>query len=76
MSTISTLEYQIGGMDCGSCAGTIRTAIERMPGVSEFNVSVARERMKLTLDESKTDRAKIEKVIKSLGFSPSALAGK
>ena len=63
------LEYEIGGMDCASCATTIQTAIDRMPGVSELRISVARERMQLLLDEKQTGQEKIVKAVKSLGFS-------
>ncbi|WP_348639311.1 heavy metal translocating P-type ATPase [Aquamicrobium sp. LC103] len=56
-------------MDCASCAGIVRAALERMPGVSDLHVSVPRERLKLVLDENRTDRGKIVKAIESLGFT-------
>lgn len=53
-------------MDCASCWQTIQTAIDRMPGVSELRISVARERMQLLLDEKQTGQEKIVKAVKSL----------
>lgn len=46
--------FGVAGMDCASCAATITTAIGKMPGVSEINISVAREMMTLRLDETRT----------------------
>ncbi|MCM2477298.1 cadmium-translocating P-type ATPase [Rhizobium sp. CG5] len=64
------LAYRVEGMDCASCAATITSAIGKMPGVSGINISVARERMTLTLDESTTPRDTLEGAIRKLGFRP------
>ena len=69
-----TLEYRIGGMDCASCAATIRTALERMPGVSDLNISVQSERLSLRLAPEGTSRERVEGAIASLGYSASALS--
>lgn len=64
------LVYRVEGMDCASCAGTITTAIGKLPGVSDISVSVSREMMTLRLDESGTPRAQLETTIRKLGFRP------
>lgn len=64
------LAYRVEGMDCASCAATITSAIGKMPGVSGINISVAREHMTLTLDESATPRDALEGAIRKLGFRP------
>jgi Cd2+/Zn2+-exporting ATPase len=61
-------EWTITGMDCGSCANKIKTALDRLPGVDEIDVALMNERLRLTLDEAKTPRADIEQTIKKLGF--------
>ncbi|WP_245875498.1 heavy metal translocating P-type ATPase [Puniceibacterium antarcticum] len=61
-------EWMITGMDCGSCAGKVRGAVERLPGVSEVDVALMAERLRLTLDEGLTSRATVETAIKRLGF--------
>lgn len=63
------LEYQIGGMDCASCAATIRSAVSTLPGVAEVDVSVPRERMTLTLLPGGSAAADIEDAVRSLGYS-------
>ena len=67
------LTFTVGGMDCGSCAAKIETALSRLPGVADIEVSVARERLNLSLAEDKTSVAKIEDTLRKLGFKPALL---
>jgi Cd2+/Zn2+-exporting ATPase len=67
------LTFSVGGMDCGSCAAKIETALSRLPGVADVKVSVARERLNLSLAESKTPVEKIEDTLRKLGFKPALL---
>ncbi|KPH73660.1 heavy metal translocating P-type ATPase [Bosea vaviloviae] len=76
ISNSQTLSWKIGGMDCASCAATIRGAVERLPGVADVRLSVMSETMTLALDEGRTDRAAIEKRVASLGYTTVALAAK
>jgi Cd2+/Zn2+-exporting ATPase len=69
----SALTFSVGGMDCGSCAAKIETALSRLPGVADVKVSVARERLNLSLAESKTPVEKIEDTLRKLGFKPALL---
>lgn len=63
--------FKVGGMDCGSCANTIKTALGRVPGVSDLKISVTTETMSLMLDETATPVSEIEKRVRKLGFEPS-----
>jgi len=67
------LAWKVSGMDCASCAAKIRGAVERMPGVSDVRLSVMTETLTLSLDESQTSRAVIEKQISGLGYSVKAI---
>ncbi|MDR6188818.1 Cd2+/Zn2+-exporting ATPase [Agrobacterium pusense] len=67
------LTFSVGGMDCGSCAAKIETALSRLPGVADVKVSVARERLNLSLAENKTPVEKIEDTLRKLGFKPALL---
>ncbi|NSX89909.1 heavy metal translocating P-type ATPase [Agrobacterium tumefaciens] len=67
------LTFTVGGMDCASCAAKIETALTRLPGVGDIKVSVARERLKLSLDESKTSVEKIEETVRKLGYKTALL---
>ncbi|MES2667775.1 MAG: heavy metal translocating P-type ATPase [Pseudomonadota bacterium] len=71
-------DWTVSGMDCGSCASKIKDAVARLPGVSGVEVGLMSERLRLTLDETKTGRDKVEKLVKSLGYglTPRAVAAK
>ncbi|MEC9245370.1 MAG: cation transporter, partial [Pseudomonadota bacterium] len=58
-------------MDCASCANKIRTALERLPGVSDVRVSVMSETLALALDEGRTERGKVERTVEKLGYTVS-----
>ncbi|XHB99470.1 heavy metal translocating P-type ATPase [Nitratireductor sp. ac15] len=68
----NTHSWTVGGMDCASCAGKIRTALERLPGVSDVKVSVMSETLALAIDEGKTGRETIERTVEKLGYKVSA----
>ena len=61
-------DWTVSGMDCGSCAGKIRNAVTRLPGVSGVEVGIMSERLRLTLDENKTGREQVEKTVRALGY--------
>ena len=68
MAAASALKLRIEGMDCGSCAAKIETAMRRLPGVAEVEVSVAAASMSITVDEDRTSRETIRAKVDSLGF--------
>ncbi|MCF4099746.1 heavy metal translocating P-type ATPase [Maritalea mediterranea] len=61
-------EWSVIGMDCGSCANKVRTALDRMPGVDVLDVAPMNERVRFTLDGAQTHHQEIEKTIKQLGY--------
>ena len=61
-------DWTVSGMDCGSCATKVRSAVARLPGVSDVEVGIMTERLRLTLDETQTARDKVEKTVRSLGY--------
>lgn len=68
----ATYEWTVSGMDCASCAGKVRGAVERLPGVSDVDVALMTERLRLTLDEGQTPRDQIEAIVKRLGYGIAA----
>ncbi|NER61059.1 copper-translocating P-type ATPase [Pseudomonas sp. MAFF212428] len=49
MPTSTTLELQIGGMTCASCAGRVERALNKVPGVQRVSVNLANERAHVEL---------------------------
>lgn len=66
--------FRISGMDCASCANTIRTAVGGMSGVTDVRVSVTREMMFLAVDEAKTPLDAVSRQVQSLGYGAELLA--
>jgi len=64
----TSCDWTVTGMDCGSCATKIKDAVTRLPGVSDVEVGIMSERLRLTLDEGQTGRDKIEKTVRALGY--------
>ncbi len=69
---VLTLEWTVSGMDCGSCAGKVRDAVGRMPGVSNVSVTLMSEKLRLSLDPSQTLPAGVEAAVQALGYGISA----
>ncbi|MFX0541261.1 heavy metal translocating P-type ATPase [Roseovarius sp. S4756] len=74
MNTISPdpIEWRVTGMDCGACAAKVRGAVERLPGVSEVDVALMAERLRLRLDADQTSATQVEKAVRGLGFGIAA----
>jgi Cd2+/Zn2+-exporting ATPase len=75
-STLESQEWIVSGMDCASCAAKIRTAVERLPGVSDVNVAIMTEKLTLKLAPGTTPRDKIETTIIKLGYGIGATKAK
>ena len=74
--TSTSRQFRIVGMDCASCAATITSALGGSRGISNANVSMAREILTLDLDLSQTKAADVEKTVRSLGFDVAPLKSK
>lgn len=65
-----TLELQIGGMTCASCAGRVERALGKLAGVEQVSVNLASERAHLEVLQAVDDSALISAVEKA-GYSAS-----
>ncbi|MBD2614010.1 MULTISPECIES: heavy metal translocating P-type ATPase [Nostocales] len=69
MVSLQTLQLQIGGMDCGSCAKTIEVGVQKIIGVQEASVSFANERLHISYDPQLVNEKAIYDRIKDLGYT-------
>ncbi|RAP40478.1 cadmium-translocating P-type ATPase [Rhodovulum viride] len=67
-TTARTHEWTVTGMDCGSCAGKVRGAVERLPGVDAVEVSLMRETLRLRLEAGASSPAEVEAAVRAVGF--------
>ncbi|MDZ8258925.1 heavy metal translocating P-type ATPase [Nostoc sp. ChiQUE01b] len=69
VTPVKTLQLQIGGMDCGSCAKTIEAGVQKIIGVKEASVSFASVRLQVSYDPQLVNETAISDQIKSLGYT-------
>ncbi|MFS0824827.1 heavy metal translocating P-type ATPase [Pseudomonas phoenicis] len=67
---VRTLELQVDGMTCASCAGRVERALNKVQGVRQANVNLANERAHIELITSLDDAVLIDAVSKA-GYSAS-----
>ncbi|MCX5514403.1 heavy metal translocating P-type ATPase [Kaistia algarum] len=65
---VSSSRFRIDEMDCASCARKIDTAVRRIGGVDEVNVSVTAGTMTVRHDGDEAIRARIEVQVSRLGY--------
>ena len=64
---ITTRRYRIEGMDCASCALKIDTAVRKVPGISDVNVSATSGTMTVAYDGTGDPQA-VTRAVKRLGY--------
>ncbi len=74
-TSIEQARYRVDGMDCGSCAAKIDTAVRRMAGVEDVSVSATAGTMTVH-HNGESDLAAIEAKVRWLGYKVSPLAAK
>ena len=67
---VQQLQYFVENMDCADCARTVEGAIGRIEGVSDASVNFTTQTLRLTLNETQTPRAELERSLRSLGYPP------
>jgi len=63
-----TFELPIEGMDCGSCAGKVRHALNAVPGVQSVEVLLNAEKAVIQADPQLTSLAKLRTAVEGVGY--------
>ncbi len=66
--------FDVQGMTCEGCAGTVRTAVEKLPGVKSVEVSLEKNQVVVVADPTKTAADTILAAITDSGYE-AQLAG-
>lgn len=64
---MSTSTYKVSGMTCSGCAGTVKTEIGKVAGVSSVDVELATGHVTVTSDGPLED-AEIRNVVEEAGY--------
>ncbi len=67
--TATTLKLK--GMSCASCASSIETAIQQVPGVNSVQVNFAAEQASVEYDQRSTNLEKIQAAVANAGYEAS-----
>ncbi|WP_176084366.1 heavy metal translocating P-type ATPase [Martelella sp. HB161492] len=72
VQTANRMEWQVKGMDCASCVAKVRHAVERVPGVSNVDITLMSERLRADIDPANGNHQAVEKAVRALGYSIAA----
>ena len=64
-----TLQFQVEGMTCSSCALAVSSAIEGLSGLSEHHVNVATDSLSVTIDPSLLRISQIKDAVSKAGYT-------
>src|SRR4051812_3466702 len=67
--TTTTVEIPVLGMTCDHCVGTVRKALEALPGVEAARVNLARGLADVDIDPALADRAELTRAVEAAGYS-------
>lgn len=68
-----TLSWRVEGMDCASCVAKVRTAVERLPGISNVEVNLMAERLAIRRAPNGAAALVVERQIGALGYRTTRL---
>ncbi len=63
-----TVRLDIEGMTCGSCAASVKTALEKLDGVRNVRISFEHKGGTVEFDATKVDEARIVEAVNKAGF--------
>ena len=65
---MQTLSFDVSGMTCGGCTGSVKRALDKIGGVSHAEVSLRPGVATVVTDPARVTPAQIESAISGLGY--------
>ncbi|MDZ7315415.1 MAG: cation transporter [candidate division KSB1 bacterium] len=62
------VEIAIDGMTCNNCVEKVKTALQKVEGVKNAEVSLEKRNAIVTYDDSKTDEKTLKQAVNAAGF--------
>lgn len=62
-------KFDVSGMTCASCVANVTKAVEKLDGVTDANVNLMTNSMKVSYDENKVNDKKIISAVEKIGYS-------
>lgn len=63
-----SVTLSVPGMTCGACPITVRTALDRVPGVEHVAIAEAARQVTVTFDDARTTPAALTRATKNAGY--------
>ena len=73
--TIRTVTIPVEGMICQVCAGTVKSALKKVDGVNDAEISLEKRTAVVRYDERNVSLETLSRAIKDAGFKPGAPTG-
>ena len=71
---MQTLKFDVQGMTCGGCTGSVQRALSGLDGVSHVDVTLRPGTATVQVDPARVTPAQIEARLAGLGFEARAVA--
>jgi copper ion binding protein len=68
---VASVTLHVEGMSCASCKAAVKTAIARLPGVTDAKVDLEKKSATVEYDASKVSPQKMVDAVNQLGFEAS-----
>ena len=65
---MQTLSFDVNGMTCGGCTGSVQRALSKLDGVSHAEVTLSPGVATVVADPARVTPAQIESAINQLGY--------
>ena len=65
---MQTLSFDVSGMTCGGCTGSVQRAVSKLDGISHVEVSLRPGIATVVADPARVTPAQIESAIAGLGY--------
>ena len=69
---MQTLSFDVSGMTCGGCTGSVQRALSKIDGVSHAEVTLRPGLATVVVDAARATAAQLESAITQLGFPAKA----
>ena len=64
--------FDVQGMTCATCSLTLKSAVKKLKGIANVNVSVEQKKAVVAFDSKETSVEEIKKVIDDVGYKATA----
>ena len=69
---MQTLSFDVSGMTCGGCTGSVQRVVSKIDGVSHAEVTLRPGVATVAIDPARVTSAQIESAITALGYTAKA----